>query len=427
MTRISQEHVSQRAGKPSTFRMALTDNGVREVTAVLDSAARLLDRDQVPQPAEVESFGAANAALNEAWTAVTTALRGDPTAAERVAETDDLVDLLSDIRRVDALVRTADTGRRRAALNTVRTALDRFHHVDSAAELMEMAPEAVCALGFDRSIISRIHDSIWVPEAVHVIGDPGWTEEILRAGAEHPTRIGPHLREAEIVRRRVGILVTDVQHQAHKVHKEIAETSLSRSYVGAPLTTGSRVIGFVHADRYFHRGDVDGFDLELLSLFAEGASYALQRAVMVERMRSMRATIDKLAEGISSTVYRFANREILLSRDDESAEPTAPTSPPATDSSYAAYELAPESPLTRRELDVLRWMATGDTNGRIADRLVVSEGTVKTHVKNILRKLGAANRADAVARWLNLERKAAEGRFRSAPVHRQGGPPPQSR
>ncbi len=50
-------------------------------------------------------------------------------------------------------------------------------------------------------------------------------------------------------------------------------------------------------------------------------------------------------------------------------------------------------------------MAEGDTNARIARRLVISEGTVKTHVKHILRKLGASNRAEAVSRWVQLERQ----------------------
>jgi DNA-binding NarL/FixJ family response regulator len=48
-------------------------------------------------------------------------------------------------------------------------------------------------------------------------------------------------------------------------------------------------------------------------------------------------------------------------------------------------------------------MATGETNAGIAARLIISEGTVKSHVKHILRKLGAANRAEAVCRYLRME------------------------
>jgi DNA-binding NarL/FixJ family response regulator len=62
--------------------------------------------------------------------------------------------------------------------------------------------------------------------------------------------------------------------------------------------------------------------------------------------------------------------------------------------------------LTRREIDVLQWMARGETNGGIARRLNITEGTVKTHVQAILRKLGAANRAEAVSMWVQVSRPA---------------------
>lgn len=52
--------------------------------------------------------------------------------------------------------------------------------------------------------------------------------------------------------------------------------------------------------------------------------------------------------------------------------------------------------LTQRELAVLRLIATGATNAEIADRLVVSEGTVKTHVNRAMTKLGVSSRAQAV-------------------------------
>ena len=55
-----------------------------------------------------------------------------------------------------------------------------------------------------------------------------------------------------------------------------------------------------------------------------------------------------------------------------------------------------ENPLTVREIEILQQIAMGKTNQQIADDLVVSERTVRTHVTNILAKLGLSNRTQAV-------------------------------
>ena len=56
-----------------------------------------------------------------------------------------------------------------------------------------------------------------------------------------------------------------------------------------------------------------------------------------------------------------------------------------------------EAGLTRREAEIVALIAAGRTNAQIADDLNVSKRTVDKHVENVLRKLGAANRAEAVA------------------------------
>ncbi|MDP6039711.1 MAG: response regulator transcription factor [Candidatus Latescibacteria bacterium] len=53
--------------------------------------------------------------------------------------------------------------------------------------------------------------------------------------------------------------------------------------------------------------------------------------------------------------------------------------------------------LTARQKEVLQLLATGQLNKEIADHLNISERTVKFHVSEILAKLGAGNRTEAVA------------------------------
>jgi LuxR family transcriptional regulator, maltose regulon positive regulatory protein len=60
-------------------------------------------------------------------------------------------------------------------------------------------------------------------------------------------------------------------------------------------------------------------------------------------------------------------------------------------------------PLTAREMDVLRLLAEGSSNRHIAEKLFLSEGTVKFYVHNILQKLGVKSRSQAIARAMALE------------------------
>ena len=57
-------------------------------------------------------------------------------------------------------------------------------------------------------------------------------------------------------------------------------------------------------------------------------------------------------------------------------------------------------PLTDRELEVLELMVAGCTNIAIAEKLFITPGTVKTHVRNILGKLCADDRTEAAVRAL---------------------------
>ena len=69
----------------------------------------------------------------------------------------------------------------------------------------------------------------------------------------------------------------------------------------------------------------------------------------------------------------------------------------------AATESPEEDGLTRRELEILELMVGGLSNPDIAEKLFVSRSTIKFHVSNILMKLGAATRTEAVA--IALQRK----------------------
>jgi len=67
----------------------------------------------------------------------------------------------------------------------------------------------------------------------------------------------------------------------------------------------------------------------------------------------------------------------------------------SAEASYQLAEHATDESLTPAEVDVLRLIAAGNANKQIADRLAVTEDTIKGRVKNILSKLGANDRTHA--------------------------------
>lgn len=68
----------------------------------------------------------------------------------------------------------------------------------------------------------------------------------------------------------------------------------------------------------------------------------------------------------------------------------------------SSHGIPPEVALSKREMDVLKCLAKGLTSAQIAQELFISENTVKTHVRHILEKLEASNRAEAVSRAIQL-------------------------
>jgi transcriptional regulator EpsA len=73
-------------------------------------------------------------------------------------------------------------------------------------------------------------------------------------------------------------------------------------------------------------------------------------------------------------------------------------------------DVVPESVLSSREAEVLRWVGQGKTNQEIGQVLDISPITVKNHVQKILRKLGVSNRAQAVSKTQGMYLVGAEFR-----------------
>jgi DNA-binding NarL/FixJ family response regulator len=154
------------------------------------------------------------------------------------------------------------------------------------------------------------------------------------------------------------------------------------------------------------------FDLDeyVYKALRAGASGFILKDTPPERLL---AAVKAVADGdtlFSPTVTRRLVQAYFAVEDGAGADPVAaagtggaPGRPllvaaysRAGDGGRSAADRAALAALTARETDVLRLVASGLSNGEIAERLVVSEGTVKTHLNRSMAKLNVSSRAQAV-------------------------------
>ena len=128
----------------------------------------------------------------------------------------------------------------------------------------------------------------------------------------------------------------------------------------------------------------------VLAAFSAGAdSYCMKDISIDQLTEAVIATYNGQAwidPRIASVVLRQ-----IRSRSEQSAHKTVPID--AAEPEYV--HLLESSPLTAREVDVLELIVSGQSNAAIAEKLYVTVGTVKTHVRNILSKLSADDRTQA--------------------------------
>jgi DNA-binding CsgD family transcriptional regulator len=370
-----------------------------EVNEVLRAAQTILTTDVDSLFTTVSDITTAKTALSTVWQLTAQALHGNQSSAETITNLEDLLDLLNRVRAAEMRLAVSHPDRGWSAFETARRALVRLANAKSVPALISRALPAVCELGFDRAILSKVHGGFWVTQAMCIPEDPQWASEIVQVGQQPAQPLSSGLYEYEIVRRGIPMIVSDVQDSQH-VHRRIAEASLARSYTGAPIAPHGQVIGLLHGDCYFQRRHVDKFDRDALGIFAMGFGYLLQRNKLWDQIQAVQADISRMGTEMWLDVNEAPRSDPLPPSSTEKVSRKPPGlafRPDVTNE----YPVGPDSSaLTRRELEVLTLIAKGETNTQIAHRLVISEGTVKSHVKHILRKLNAANRAEAVSLYL---------------------------
>ncbi|HYF28345.1 MAG TPA: LuxR C-terminal-related transcriptional regulator [Baekduia sp.] len=297
--------------------------------------------------------------------------------------------------RADVVQR--DLRRRVEGLQGVQAALAALHEVADPGRLYDAATAALCRhCDFDRVILFGVEGDELVALSVHFTGEPEWAARVLELGrgAGRP-QLSESILETEMLRRRAPALVQRPD-QDPRATRPLVEATQTTSYVAAPILPAGRVIGFLHADHHTTGRAVDEVDRDVLWAFAEGYGYAVERTLLRAHLDEQRRRLRELGTAMADVGEDICNAEMALDRSSGATARattralTGALQPPAG----AQFNLSP------RELEVMELLAAGETNSAIARRIYVSESTVKVHVKSILRKLGAANRAEAAARFM---------------------------
>ncbi len=324
-----------------------------------------------------------------------------PDPASTVAPADlarlvaDLQDAYFELRELRLHRRIEAHGRAQESLERLRTAAD-------PAVLLERSTREICgSCGFERGVLSRIDGSAWILTGAHFEEHDAWAADFVRFGSRARPTLNHTLPEAQMARRCAPAIVMDAMHHPH-THKPFVEQSQSRGYVAAPIVSRSRVIGFFHADHHFSGRPVDEDDLDALWAFTAGFAHVYERSVLLERLREQRARFEGLATATATVVEDLCAADLGVDGRDG-----APPHIRAWTTSVATADRDDPLHLTPREVEVLALMASGATNAGIARELFIAEGTVKSHVQRILRKLDASNRAEAVARYLRSRARPA--------------------
>jgi DNA-binding NarL/FixJ family response regulator len=139
-----------------------------------------------------------------------------------------------------------------------------------------------------------------------------------------------------------------------------------------------------------HLGGVDGLEATRLIRAANPACRVVIFTAhpgpqLVEQGRKAGASGFLLKEADAATIARTVRR---VAAGQEVVDPQL---------AVHLVSATPEAALSAREREILQLLADGHSNGTVAERLFISQETVKSHVKNVLAKLEAHTRTEAVA------------------------------
>jgi LuxR family transcriptional regulator, regulator of acetate metabolism len=371
----------------------------RRVVATLESAQSILNTDRIPdEDLRRIRDGDRHAALRQVEQTSAAAVSSLASGRSRTVRVLSVQQLLVELHSHWHEIQQDLLAQQMGMMGDVREALHRLRGAETMPQIMDRVAVEICgSCGVDRCVLMSLSEGRLIAESVHFGQDPEGQEEWTGYVLAHPPAIDPRDPEIELLRRHRAILVSD--NATSRGVGDISRAAQSTGYVGAPVMVRGRVVGTLFADRTFSGETIDTVARDMLGLFADGFGYALERTLLEGRMREQSGKIHELMAEANTTLDDMFEAGMSMRRDEVTGDVDIVGRGPVrpfTD----AYRLM--GLLTRREIEVIDLMAGGASNADIANHLVIAEGTVKSHVKHILRKTHAANRTQAVSCYMRL-------------------------
>ncbi|WP_282555440.1 MULTISPECIES: helix-turn-helix transcriptional regulator [unclassified Rhodococcus (in: high G+C Gram-positive bacteria)] len=273
-------------------------------------------------------------------------------------------------------------------------AIRRLRGAETVAGLSRsVCSEAAAMTGLGCVLLSEVHDNAWT--IVETQFEQGSAPDVSALAS---TAIAPGSPEEEAVHKRAAVLVLPTPQLSTGNSTAVAGVSVfgAGGYVVAPIAVSTGVIGLIHACRADERKPSVA-ERDLLDAFADSFGTLFERALVSERLSEQKRLIVERLQEESREAEGLSTAEVVFGKPRGAG--VASLSPGPLPSHLRAPGL---EELTRREREVFQLLAAGKSNTEIADELVISVFTVKSHVKKILRKLGAMNRSEAIYRYLEM-------------------------
>ncbi len=204
-----------------------------------------------------------------------------------------------------------------------------------------------------------------------------------------------------MVPRRISVIVADDHPLIRAALRDAIESRPDLEFVGA-CEGGEEALARVRAAPPdvllldMRLGDLDGLKV-LTAMVQDGLP---TRVLFLSTFTDSATVYDALAAGAAGFIDKGASPQEICDAVAAIGRGEAVLSPPVESGVVEQIRVRgreQRSPLSPRELEVLRLVATGMTAPQIANRMHISSSTVKTHMQSVFSKLGVTDRASAVA------------------------------